>query len=117
MHSLWYVDDTTLVIYGNLPDPVRLALFDWVVFHGGDPHQVPMINTIRRLVDECAIEYDVFQRLDNGNRAVARDEQGDVLLDQHGHATYARVRERLQGETPPLPWPSVLVPPAPGSGG
>jgi hypothetical protein len=114
--ELWSVDDTTLTIHDHLPEPVRLALCEWLVFHGGDPNQVPMISTLTRLVDECAVEVDVFQLTDDGRRTAARDEHGDLLLDEHGSASYVRIRARLQGETAPLPWPSVLVPPTPDPG-
>ncbi|MEV5001960.1 hypothetical protein [Nocardioides sp. LML1-1-1.1] len=97
MRGAWYVDETHLTVLSHLPERVRLALCEWIEFHGGNPAEIPMCSTIRRLVDQCAVEVTVMVRNDDGR----------VVLEDGGPATRTVL---LQGETPPLPWPAILTP-------
>lgn len=102
--STWEISDTHLTIMGdvsptNFPERHRLALKAWLEHHGGDPMDAPLANTFTRDVDEHAIEYDVFERDEEGRRFLRRF---GVAGRDHG---FARRRHRLQLTDPPLPFP------------
>ncbi|WGX98741.1 hypothetical protein [Nocardioides sp. L-11A] len=100
----WFVSDTSLTILSDspgarFPDRMRLALKGWIEHHGGDPMDMPLVNTFTRLVDEHAIEYDIFERDADGRRHLVVDDDGEVRRG------FARRRHRLQLDEPPLPFP------------
>jgi hypothetical protein len=93
-------DGTSLTVDGPLlaeSDPMgHFALCEWCVTHGLDPHQMPGRQTIERDVERCRVVYDLVVNDPHAGRP-SRDE--DVVVR----------RVHAQGETPPLPWPSILT--------
>lgn len=95
------VDETTLSV---LPDIQRRAteewwaLLDWCRRHGMDPAAMPVRQVIFRDVDRCRIEYDEFVLVDGVRSFDAREPSGCQV-----HRVVA------QGETPPLPFPDVIL--------
>jgi hypothetical protein len=81
----------------ELPDEWR-ALLAWCRLHGLDPELMPVQQTIVRNFKRARIEYDEFVIID-GCRV--HDERE---LDQ------VQVRRTFrQGETPPMPFPDVIL--------
>lgn len=104
--SIWFINDTTLTILGDVsaphfPERQRLALVAWLEHHGGDPKHAPLANTFVRLVDDPAIEYDVFERDDEGRRFLQRDAANRPDPD----LGFVRRRHRVDLDEPPLPFP------------
>jgi hypothetical protein len=94
-------EGTRLEVDGPLlaeTDPAgHRELLDWCVTHGLDPHQMIGRQTIERDLKHCRIVYDLL----------VRDEHtGRLVIGDHDNAVVRRVH--AQGETPPLPWPSIL---------
>lgn len=93
-------DGTRLTVDGPLlaeADPAgHRALLEWCEFHGLDPHLMIGRPTIERDVERRRIVYDLVVR-----------EEGRIVMGDDDAAVVRRVH--CQGETPPLPWPSILT--------
>lgn len=76
---------------------VHNALLDWCLLHGLNAEEMPAENRIVRDVERCRIEYDEVVRDDDGKRLRA-DDGGFVIRRVHA-----------QGETPPMPFPELLL--------
>lgn len=97
-------DATTIRIdstrfFEEYPEEHR-ALLDWCRAHGLVPEQmVAAGQTIVRDVAGCRVVYDAFVLNDDGHR----------ILDPATGDTYRKRRVHGQGETPPMPFPDVIL--------
>jgi hypothetical protein len=102
------VDETTLSVMPRMYELATVewkALIAWCRFHGLDPHTMPCQQVIYRDVASRRIEYDQFVFDDQGKRALASGDPDDsaTWLFQTPRRVFA------QGETPPLPFPDVIL--------
>lgn len=74
------------------------ALLEWCEFHGIPIAGVPLLGTLTRHPEACAVEYT----------HMLRDSQGFRSYDNSDPTGLATEQLRAQGETPPLPWPAEL---------
>lgn len=95
------VDETTLsvlpLIQRRAPQE-WWALLDWCRAHGMVPEQMPAQQVIFRDVDRCRVEYDEFVVVD-----------GLRSLDLREPSGYMVHRVHAQGETPPMPFPELIL--------
>lgn len=95
------VDETTLsvlpLIQCRAPQE-WWALLDWCRRHGMVPEQMPVQQVIFRDVDRCRVEYDEFVLVDGVRSYDAREPSGFQVR-----------RVVAQGETPPMPFPDVIL--------
>lgn len=98
----YLADATTLHVLNRhaLEDSTRLALCEWLRFHGLDPDNVTY-DPIVRDVEACRVRATVFLRDRTGHR---------FLVDRNDFDSIAQAYQYAQGEAPPLPWPAEVWP-------
>lgn len=82
---------------GVMPPEVQAAMVAWCRAHGIDPDDVPQTAAIVRDPNRCTITYAEYVRTPTGDRIYGPD--GQLMV----------VPCRMQGETPPLPFPDVVL--------
>jgi hypothetical protein len=87
----------------DMPTRIRFALVEWALAHGLDPHRIPQHEPIVRDVERCRVLCTYIEMLDDGKRLL--DEEARAA----GRAEYVTVQHVAQGETPPAPWPDVVL--------
>lgn len=87
-------------MFEKAPEEWR-ALLDWCRLHGLDPRQMPAAQVIERDLERCRVEYDRY----------VLDDRGHVQRDPHSSdpTQVWIVRTSAQGETPPMPFPDVIL--------
>jgi hypothetical protein len=98
------LDDTTLQVYPGMYERAIAewkALLEWCRAHGLDPHAMPAQQVIYRDVERCRVVYDRY----------VLDHQGHVQRDPRSNDPSVPwiFRNLAQGETPPLPFPDVIL--------
>jgi hypothetical protein len=95
------VDETTLNVLPRMYELATAewkALLEWCRFHGLDPRTMPCQQVIYRNVACRRIEYDQFSLDENGRLTLSELEREPQVF-----------RVIAQGETPPLPFPDVIL--------
>lgn len=107
-HAFIVIDEETLYVLPGMFERATdewKALLDWCRLHGLDPARMPANQVIERDLECCRVVYDEFVFDDQGKRALASGDPDDpaTWLFQTPRRVHA------QGETPPMPFPDVIL--------
>lgn len=105
--ALVVVDATTIRTDMGLHDLAHQewrALIDWCRVHGMNPDDMPVDQVIVRDLERCRVVYDLIVRDGQGKRVLERGDPDDPATWR-----YERRRVHAQGETPPMPFPDVIL--------